>query len=438
METVNQPLPAAQQQETPEQQLEKIKQGLALVPDTYRGIQERADRACLALSKIQAINDDATDAIANDLLVKTRVTLEGIAATDTAPARLGVVDTRMGITKLFDSAKAFLMGPEKRMQAEQARLTGLRNGYAQKKLAEKQRLEAENLLKKRKADEEARVRSEMKKAVVNGVIGLINAMNASIQQHVAGMTLENWDSAVKKFSVKPALRQEKYDDLFVVPFDVNLLSQELYAAIVQDTKGEPEYSFATIGAQYVKQAEATIKMWSDGLPEKKAQLEQIAETARQSEADAQRLREEMRAQEQEQAKELETRSQRWGGGMTATIDREHDEAKLKNEFNNQISNQAIAEPTGARVGRVAVITCADADIVKTLAQVLYACYSNPKFKGHLKRDRKGAVLPPDENGVPQYADWVQPLLTFVADNFPGEALEGIKFVPKVSTVAKKS
>lgn len=434
----NEQTPQAQQQPSEvETQLAVIEKEVGNIPAVFKGLLDRSQRACLALSKVQAIEDDETDRIANDLLVKARVTLEGKPEKDGAPSVLGLVDTRMQLTKPLDNFKRILMQPEKDIQAQSERLQGLRNGYAKKKLLEQQAREKEIALQKQKDDEVARVRAAMKEGAITALIGLINSVSSSIAEHVATMNLDNWEIKLARFDIKPSLRPEKYAGLFTVQYDANLMTADMYKAIQAQVQAEPEYTIEKLGEEYVSRAEATIKLWKDDLPKKKEELERLRQLEETDRVAAEKERERLASENQKTQQQAQERTQAWGAGMQQAVEKEKDEALLKNEFTAQIATQEGAAATpGVRTARVAVINCPDADIVKTISQVLYACYSNPKFKGHMKRDRKGIVLPPDEDGNPQYAEWLATLLDFVAKEFPGDKLEGIIFKPKVTTVAK--
>jgi hypothetical protein len=118
------------------------------------------------------------------------------------------------------------------------------------------------------------------------------------------------------------------------------------------------------------------------------------------------------------------------------ITEESQNEQLNNEFTSQVNLQSVGSgrASGTRVKRAAIITGAPGDIVKIFSKVLFECYKNPKFEGHIKRDKKG-IAAPEENGVPVYNKWAETLLDFLANNTDA-TVEGITFKEIAGTVAK--
>lgn len=386
-------------------------------------IKSRSERGCLALSQLKAVTTDAEDEIANNLLVKARVTLED-------PAK-GIIILRKSQTSVLDAYKGMMMEPEKKLIAETERIKALRNQWANKKLEIQKQEDARIAREKAVADEISRVKAELRKAPVNGIVTGLHQMSEGIREHVKTMTLENWEAKIVRFNVKPVLREEKYNALFNVPYNKDLVSDAMYAAIVEEVK--KEYPLEKLAEQYVTQAEGTIKMWRDDLPKKRDELEHLAQLEATNKIEAEKERERLRDEQDRQAAEAKQRLEDQQKQHAEEVQNAHDEERLQNEFEAQLKTQAGGTQLakGSRKNRVAVISCQDADIVKTLSKVLYECFSNPKFPGIL--DKGGKV---DENGVPVYAKWLQPLLTFVAKECDKD-IEGITWKEVASTVASK-
>jgi hypothetical protein len=399
----------------------------------FAGIADRSRRGVLALSKVQTITNDDEDRIANDLMVKVNATIDG-GKDANGNAIPGIKSIRMETTRQLDGIKAMLMEPEKLLLAEAARVNELRNSYArakEKRIREQQEaIEAE----KKKNDEIARIKAAIRSNIVEGVVAAINLVNASIRTYFDAITLESYEAAVAKFNMKPKLKEEVYLSFFTSVRPLAIISNEMFSAIVAEMKLENPYE--KINASYVEGAESTLKMWIDDLPKKKADLERMKELQATNAIEAQKEQERQEKEREAKKKEQEAKLQLEADQRKAEIERQENEEKLQADFNAQVGLQSGETLTGVRKQRVAIIDCKPEDIVITLGKILLACYGNPKFPGHLKRDKKGVILGNDENDVPQYADWAQDLLNFVAKEHDGQ-IPGVSFKEVVAVVNKK-
>jgi hypothetical protein len=425
------PFTEEEKQEVAEQ-LQLIK-AIDDIPLRFRQIANRANRGIIALSKIQKITNDEEDRIANDLLVKARSTIDGGKDSAGNPLQ-GIKAARMEMTKPLDQLKAILMEPETKLIAEGVRIKGLRDQYVNEKLAKEKAEQARIQREKDISNEIARVKAAMKENIATGSVQRINALNASIRNHVAGMTLENWDQKEKQIKVLPQLTASVYQSFFdSVSYDTKLIDATTRAAI--KTEVQKELPFEKVNADYVAEAEGVLKMWIDDLPKKKEALVAIAEMEKTNAiAAASMKRLEIEREEKEQ-KELQQRLQQQQDEKAAEIKREQDEERLRNEFQAQVSAQASAPITGIRRDRVAVVNATPDKVLKVFQDVLAACFSNPKFKGHIDRDKSGAMKIDPKTGVPVYAKWAQPLLDFISKEFDGN-IDGIEFKEVAGTIAK--
>jgi hypothetical protein len=403
------------------------------IESTFQTLKDKQTRACLALSKIQTITSDAEDQAANDLLVKVRVTLEGKPASDNKPAIVGMKEMRMEVTKKLDAFKASLMEPETLIITEADRVKKLRNAFATMKNDAQKREQQRIANEKAQSDEIARIKAAMRANAVNGMVDIINELNENIRKHVNGMTLDNWEVQEKKFNIKPILHPDKYASLFNVIYNQQVISNTLFEAVMAEIKDE--YSYKKVNGDYIAQAEGIIKMWRDDLPAIKAKLIEIEELKKIAPIEAEKQSEQLKAEQETQAIEAKERITAQQSQLHEIINRQHDEERLNNEIEAQVQQQTAPEQKNVRRSRVAVLSCPDAELPEILTAVLRACLSHPKFKGHLKRDRKGNLLAPDENGMPVYADWLATLLEFIAKESDKD-IPGITWKEVVSSIAK--
>ena len=160
------------------------------------------------------------------------------------------------------------MVPENNLIKEGERVKKLRDAYAAEKFRKQQEEEARIKRQKDQANEIARIKALIKTNIVDGTVEAIQKMNLSIREHVNSMNLDNWDEKVKRFNVTPKLKEEVYQSFFSVPFDSNLIDRGIFTAIVNEIQSE--FPFEKVNADYVQSALATIQMFKDDLPNKKA------------------------------------------------------------------------------------------------------------------------------------------------------------------------
>src|SRR5690606_6920756 len=101
-------------------------------------------------------------------------------------------------------------------------------------------------------------------------------------------------------------------------------------------------------------------------------------------------------------------------------------------FEAQVGQQSMEDLKNVRKTKVATINCDPVNIVKVLSQVMFACFTNPKFKGHVKKDKATGEPLKDANGRPVYEDWCETLLDFYANNCD-VVIDGVDLEQIVST-----
>ena len=387
----------------------------------------RASNAETALSRFTGIADDDTDEKARKALAKTGVTYTEIK------------EQRMAYTRMLDDVKDYLMGPERKISIEgkdniYARVKKLRDAYANNKLQQQLAEQKQARLDKERDNELVRVRAAIKSNIANGVVLAVNKMNDSIRAYVAEMTIQNWDEKYKKFNVQPRLNPKTYDAFFDVPYNGSLEVGNEVLGIINEIRAAEDTTYENVNREYIVHASKALEVWRESLSERKSKLMQIeVEIAKGGESP---IAEELREADEKIAADSQTRMQEIRDVKEKEIQCEADDAMLKNEFVEQIKTQeAEADLGGVRINRVAQLTCSENDIVKTVSRALLACYKHPKWPGHLKRDAKGKYKGPDENGHEVYADWLSPILSFLAKNSE-ENIEGIKLVETIKTTLR--
>jgi hypothetical protein len=401
----------------------------------YEIISGRSSRGIVALSKIQSIEDDATDNIANDLLAKVRATIKGGKTVDGQGNEIpvpGIQTLRMNFTGKMDKIKAFFMIPENNLIAEGERVKTLRDKYAKKKFdeqeAERARLAREQAIK----DEIARIKAAIKTNIVEGIYRAVNNLNESLRTHISGIDLSNFDEKVAQINVKPQLSKSVYELFFKVPYNSNLVDDATRKAINDEVALTETYEKAN--EEYRAPAEGTVSMWLNSLPDKKADLERLEALKRSNPVQAANLARQLQEGEQQQNQEFQSKLEEKKSEAVQQIEVAYQDEKLSNEFEKQVAVQSAEELKNLRKTRIAIVTAPEAEVVKVFSRVLMACFMNPKFEGLFKR-KKGKLAGPDEFGNPVYADWAAELLDFVAKHHEGD-IEGLTWKQKISTTAK--
>ena len=265
---------------------------------------------------------------------------------------------------------------------------------------------------------------------------LLAGMDDSIAKYLTTMTLENWDSKQAIFSVTPKIKQDVFDSWFVVEYDGLKLSKVKFDELLVEVKEKMTYE--KVNTIYQEKAILKVNEWKGKLPARKKELEEIAELEKTNAAAAVERQKEIDAKNATDEKNRATALEQQKSEKAAEVQQAVQGAQLDNAFEAQVATQAAGsgKSTGTRKKRVSVITAPDNKIVEVMAKVMFACFTNAKFKGHVKKDGEGKPLV-DVNGIPQYQDWAAELLDFVAQNTDVK-IEGIEFKEIISTTARKA
>ena len=393
-----------------------VEQIKAFVPKVEAG----RDKAVAAMSRITTISNDAELNEVNDLLVAVRSTYDGI------------YERRKQITEPIDQLKQQLMQYEKDIDAngkdtEPARLRKLISDYNQKKIDERKRIEDE--ARKQKDTENAKVDlvARMKKNLADLVIERVRQVQDGSSSYFRETTIETFEDRMvqfKKFSSNPKLKRDQYENCFNVDYNRNYINDESFKWLVTELQAEETYDKWNENVR--KEIVPKLNDWIGRIPELKQQLldkekaKESAEKLAQIEAEQKRKRDEEDRLRKEEIEKMQRTSDD-NIQQAAQVD------KLQNDFREQAITQQVED-----VGPVKLILkFNDAKPVKALSEMMYHCFSHPKFPEIQKKDKNKMPMV-DEHGFPVYVDWVDSIVSFFVKycdvNIGGVE---IKEVPKV-------
>lgn len=389
---------------------------------------QKAQRAEIALSKYQQINDDETDAEAEAILVKARKTYESIVA------------MRKEMTDVTDKFKKMAMMPEKVIstlagdpESEYNRVKKLRDGYANIKFKRQQ--EEQERIKKEKAhlDEIIRLKSELEKRAKELIVDNVTLFESSISSFISKLTYETFETNVAKLNATPKLKPEIYERIFQIGRNEQAISVEAFNSLINEVK--KIWTYEIINEQYVNQALLKLDAHKEKLPKLREELKAIYDAEQNDKANADKLKREKeekeRAEEEKRKADAELKKEQ----ERNEIESKMLDQKLDNDFNAQVQEQSIEGTSGTvRKSKHAVITAPSTKIVQVIAQVIHTCFMNPEFKGYIKKDKEGKQIIND--GIPEYEDWLNDLLTFYTKKCDTK-IDGIEIRERVSAVNKK-
>jgi hypothetical protein len=395
----------------------------------YPEMVASAQRAAAALSTIKQVENDEEDEKANAYLVKSKLTYDKIK------------EMRERITKNTDLIKEELMKPEKTVSLEKShtgsealRVKLLRDNYAVKKAAQIEENNKKIEAQRNKETELARLRSEFTTTFHANILKRASALREGISEYLATFTLENFDEKAKRFSLKPSLKQADFEDWFIIPYDKSKITTEDFSQFLAEQKQQLTYD--EVNKIYIAQAEPIVLEFKNKLPDLKVKLTEIRDLEKTNAAAAE-------AKKADMAKQAEAETKKATDLFNQQIETNKQEAAtqlqketLDAEFNAQVAAQQNGELTGVRKTKYAKITGPPADIVKIFSAVLFACYSNPSFEGHYKRDKTTKAVSVDDKGEPILQDWADKILTFFANNCDAK-VDGLEIHEKIGTIIKK-
>lgn len=408
--------------------IEKLVPGVEHFKKVFAHNTTRVSNALAVTKKIIMIpeEDETLDEYANTLLVKCNKTFKEVQA------------DRLAATKILDEAKAWAMGPEKELEAEIKRIADLRNKRARaieaKRLEEQQAVEREKAFKAHEGQVKIEMQTRLEKLVGKKLVDL--------EEYLADLFNKVKLSEIPKFEkglagMKPGLKPEFYETFFDVPYNQNIMDEKQFADLQYRAKGY--WTFEKINEGYVKTATEVIKKWSDKIPQKKKELEKIAQGGAAAEKIQQQAEQRAKAEEQERKQQ----QQQQESDIEKKKIEEQGRVVLETEFEAQNKLQDLAQQQeGTRTTRTyRVNSDYEKDMVKfsgLIGRVILHLMSEPDFKkrgGLFKLDKSGAIKK-DDIGNPIYADWLADLLSECGRVKYALNVPGLEVIEKVSTVAR--
>lgn len=414
--------------------VEKLSTAVAIAKIKFPVIQKRCEAAVLALSKFQEIKDDATDALAEKVLVKAREIYEESKA------------ARMEFTGPMDDFKEIAMAPEKQINTDAKapnsqynRVRDLRNAFAQWKL-ENAAAEQKKIDDKRKHDEELnRIKIEFDRKAYGVVTDIVLNIDNIMEAFFKATTYETFEKRAEILkSQQPKLKQEDYDKIFTIPFNNQLITIDEFAAAQVEARSL--FPYEKVNQDYVDRAKPKLQQWVEKLPAKQKALQELKDLADKQASEKELVEAKRKQEEKEAADALLLKQQSQAAAEEAiaakneTLVTQEQEMNTQVMFAAQIATQSLSAPEG-KVKKEATIISQEEDLVVTISELFYKVFIHPKYSGIVKRD-KGGALKYDDSGRPVYEDWLEKLLDFYANNCE-PTIKGISLKDKISTVQKK-
>ena len=419
----------------------KIQTSMQKAETNWPLIKEKSVKAQAALSSVQVIENDEQDAAAETIVKRVVKTYQEISK------------MRLEITAPLDEIKDKVIEPEKKVSnlkghdsvSELARVTKLRNAYANVKLEKKRKEEAAALATQNENFEIARIKAELQTSFTSNVTDYAANAEITMLNFFNGLLLEKpnpenpekpitWDDQVKKFNMTPKLKETTFNTWFDVDYDKSKLSVEKYKELIESVK--KLYTFELINAAYVKVAQPKVDEFKAKLPAKKKELLEMDKLFKKDKKAAETLRLKQEKENKDAVDKV---------NADATLAKQESAAKIKKQQNQSKLGASFEALTvtqnqeDIKTKRIPIITATDPQgVFEAMAQCLFHAFSKPEeFEGVFKKDKAtGALLAPDENGMPVYNAWAKTLLEFVAKNTDAQ-IEGITFKEvAVSTVAR--
>lgn len=388
-----------------------------LVPEMILSTNKAMD-AMMSIKKIESEEDDAK---VNTLLFRVKQTYDQVN------------EKRRQLTDPYDDFKKSLMlivgetDPKKGKDNHYNRLKQLREGFAQAKLDKKR--EEENVLAKAKLantkiiDLEALIRTQ----ISSGPMDKLIEAEKTLAGWYDGITLENFDGKAKMIKVKPKLKTELYDSFFEVNMDMSGVDQERIDDVISKLK--KEFDYESLNKDYSEKGVASLKVWSDKLPELKTRLEAIQKAdGETSEKLKSQLEAKKRIESEESSKKLEDEKLE----KEREIANEATDSKVEEEFKEQGAKQNLDKVTGSSK-YVARFT--EDKWLKAFATIMYHVVIHEDFPGIYKKDKNGKIKI-DEKGRDVYIDPIDYFMKFFASKC-NATVEGIKMFADAKVMTRK-
>lgn len=379
-------------------------------------MSESVNKAIDAMKKIGEITTDDQYKIANDLLVRVKLTYEKVNG------------KRRQITDPYDEFRKALMqyenalNPKKGADNEYNRIRGLLESFNQAKLDEKRKKEEElakeNLIKTRVIE----FKAEIKKNLVSGPSDKLAEADATLDNWFGSITLDNFDKKQSSLNIKPNLKQELYDSWFKTSVDISIVPENLITEAAEEVK--KEYPYEKINKQYQIDASVIIQKWKDKLPELKSRLEDIAKAEGE---EKKKLEEQLAAKKKLEKEEAEKKAKEAKEEAERKIEAEAADEKTEAHFMHQGSVQNLDTNVKGTSKFVARFNQdAQENWLKPFVEVLYnvAIHEDFRASGIYQKDKDGDIKL-DEKGREMYIPAIAWWMKFFGDKCNAD-IKGIK------------
>lgn len=350
--------------------------------------KEKFERAMAFMSGIKQVTNEEEDKYANDLLVAVR---ERVTELETL---------RKKYSRPLDAWMSEQISIENQLKAEAERIRKYRNDYANdldKQAKAKQKL----IDDKKKFDQhEADVKGRLKISVEVSVSKRLVALESAVSEILNRMTLESVESEKQKLNIKPVLKKEFFDSLFVVEYDKTIFTPEQFKALQDRAKGY--WTYERINEEYVKKANEIIQKWVDQVPFRVKELEKIAAGDATAKAAADKRIE-------DDQKELRANATKQEQQIVTSAQAQVQDESLRADFAAQVQTQDIETVRAQTRRKYRIDTTKDSNLMEVSAivsKMIINLIAENDFKSIYKMDKEGKVKL-DADGDVVYVDGVQ-------------------------------
>lgn len=385
--------------ESPEDIKDKIPALVIQIQGALPAMIKGRDAAVAAMKNVTSIESDEDLEKVNGLLVKVRATYDKVKG------------LREPITQPLDQLKKLIMEFESDLDQskdnEVSRLRGLIGAFNQKKIDAKKAADAEAARIKEKENHKVDLIARIKKNLSDMIIQRVKEVHAGADAFWKATTLETFDPREKQFmEFRVALKMDTYNKCFDIPFNSNLITKEEFEALLVEVGATETY--VVWDKNHSDAVVPVVNEWRAKVPEIRKRLEDLKNAS-----DAERARLEKEQKEKDEA-DQKARDQ-----QLAVMQVESDKAiqqaadidKTQNDFREQAMTQSIEDAGPTKL----LLRFKDEKPMKAMTEILYHCFSNPKFPSIIKKN-KDKTNKIDEHGFPEYVEGVDWWIKFFVAN----------------------
>ncbi len=224
------------------------------------------------------------------------------------------------------------------------RVNSLLNGFEAEKERKRKLEEARIQREKDIKIEIARIGIQFKANAQEKVISLEQDFTNGLHNSFSKITLENFEeNSVKLKTYKPKLGSEAFKAIFNINYRSDLVAEEDFMELVEE--GKTAFPYDELNNQYIDKVQPILKKFIQKLPEKKAELEELARLEKENAEKAAQLRKEK--EEKAEADRLEREKKFELARYSAAVEKSQEElnAEVEVHLEQQASNQMIDGPS---------------------------------------------------------------------------------------------